>query len=382
MSTSATARHTTAPPPAVTDVLVSLAVLVGGNAPTTRGAELEWRPDVAVLNVVVVGVLLARRRYPRVVLAAVTVLLVAGAPLGLFNSGTVLALAVATFTFSVATERRTSLVVTLTLAGATYALALGQSEGAPQFPLMVCLAGAVGDAIRTQRAVMAAATERADRAERTREAVARQRVAEERLSIARDLHDVVGHQIAVINLHAGVAAGALADRPETADASLAVIRQASRTVLAEISDLLATLRDPSATTPLGLEHLDDVVRAVSADGLVVSVRTEGEPAPVSSAVDVVALRVVQEALTNAHKHGVGHRAHVLLTHAPDELSITVTNQFAPEEAGPGTRYGLIGTAERVESVRGRLTSGPTSPSTWTVHAVLPTTPHEDDRSTS
>jgi signal transduction histidine kinase len=116
----------------------------------------------------------------------------------------------------------------------------------PQHVLVVVLGGVLGDAIRTQRAHLDALTDRAERAERTREALARQRVAEDRLSTARDLHDVVAHQIAVINLHAGVASSALRTRPDSAEASLALIRTASRTVLTEIGDLLAALRDPDA----------------------------------------------------------------------------------------------------------------------------------------
>jgi signal transduction histidine kinase len=249
--------------------------------------------------------------------------------------------------------------------------------------LVVVLGGVLGDAIRTQRAHLDALTDRAERAERTREALARQRVAEDRLSTARDLHDVVAHQIAVINLHAGVASSALRTRPDDAEASLTLIRTASRTVLTEIGDLLAALRDPDAVDAglPGLALLDDVLRDLAAHGMDVTVRTVPGPdhaAPeLPAAVDAVALRVVQEALTNAHKHGTGRRAHLLVEHLPRSVRITVTNPVGlagGSDAGPGTGYGLLGTAERVGSVRGTLRHGLDGLGSWVLVAELPTAP--------
>lgn len=353
--------------------LASVIVLSGNLEPGVKQHDVEprWRPDVLVVNLVAIAVLLLSRRYPRAALGALLGLTVLTVPLGLYNIGTVTAVAVAVYVVSTRTDRRTATLLTIGVALLVTGLALAVGVAGPQFLLVVCLGGALGDAIRTQQAAMAAVTERAERAERTREAVARQRVAEERLAIARDLHDVVAHQIAVINLHAGVAAGAVRTRPDDAERALATIRQASRTVLSEIGDLLATLREPGAAAAVGLAHLDDVVRGLAADGLQVTVRRDGDLGTLPSAVDVVALRVVQEALTNAHKHGADRHAHVRLQHHDQTLTVTVTNACAPQTTGPGTRHGLLGMAERVESVRGTLTAGPTS-GTWTVRATLPT----------
>lgn len=364
------------------DAAVTVLVVLAGVAPVHPRAAFTWSTGVVVLNLVAAGALLVRRRIPRAVLLTAVVLVVASLPLGLFNPGLSVAAAVATYVVVLRVPRPQGAWVTAVVASTTLGCALLAGEAAPQHGLAVLFAGALGDAIRSQRAHVATLRERAERAERTREAVARQRVAEDRLTIARDLHDVVAHQIAVINLHAGVASSALPDRPADADASLRVIRRASRTVLTEIGDLLAALRDPGAAEgPAGLAQLDDVVREFASSGLDVTVRTDGEPRALPAAVDVAALRVVQEALANAHKHGAEHRAHLLVERLPRTLRLTVTNPVAPGLAGsvaPGNRQGLIGMGERVESVRGTLAHGPDGIGAWVLTAELPTPPADDD----
>lgn len=360
-------------------LLVIVLVLLAGGLPTSLGEGASWAGDEMVLNLVAGVLLLGRHRAPRLVLAAELVLVVVSLPLHLLNSGTSVAVAFATNAVVVRlTSRQAVALTTAGIATAMLAAAFVAGDPSPQYVLVILLGGAVGEAIRTQRAHVAAITERAERAERTREAVARQRVAEDRLVIARDLHDVVAHQIAVINLHAGVASSALRTRPDDAEESLAVIRRASRTVLTEIGDLLAALRDPDAVDsgPPGLVQLDDVVRALASDGLAVTVRTTGDARDLPSTVDVAALRVVQEALANAHKHGTEHRAHVLLDYLPHALRVTVTNPVTPFPTAEtiGTRQGLVGMGERVESVRGTLTYGRTDGSTWRLVADLPFPP--------
>lgn len=366
------------------DTAITVLVVLAGIMPVHPRTGLDWSTGVIVLNAAAAAALLVRRRFPFVVLPVAVALVVASVPLDLFNQGVGVAAAVATYAVVVRVPRPQGAWVTAVVATAMLGCALLAGEAAPQHGLAILFAGALGDAIRTQRAHLATLRERAERAERTREAVARQRVAEDRLTIARDLHDVVAHQIAVINLHAGVASSALRDRPDDAESSLATIRGASRTVLTEIGDLLATLRDPDAveTGPAGLAQLDEVVRDFASGGLDVTVRTDGEPRPLPATVDVAALRVVQEALANAHKHGTGRRAHVLVEHLPRALRLTVTNPVAPHQLGsdaPGTRQGLVGMGERVESVRGRLRHGPDGVGAWVLVAELPTPAEEGSR---
>ncbi|NTW38396.1 MAG: sensor histidine kinase [Cellulomonadaceae bacterium] len=350
-----------------------------GAAPLAPGQDAVWAPDLLLANAVAAVVLLARRRAPLPVLAVLVGLTAVSALLGLFNAGSSVAVAIATYAVVVRSSRQVGLIATLVAAGAMVAVALVVGEPAPQHGLAVLLGGAIGEAIRVQRANLTSITERAERAERTREAVARQRVAEDRLGIARDLHDVVAHQIAVINLHAGVASSAVRTRPDDADASLTIIRQASRTVLTEIGDLLAMLRDPRAisTALPGLSQLDELGREFAVHGLEVTVRVDGTLDELPSAVDVTAFRVVQEGLTNAHKHGSDRRAHVLIERMPSMVQVTVTNPARHDKSdgdAPGNRQGLVGMAERVESVRGSLTYGYHGVGAWQVVAALPTGP--------
>lgn len=393
MTTTAAPRPRRPPIPAwLGHVAATVTVVLAGGLPSHPGADLTWSPQVLALNLVAAAVLLGRRRWPAVVLSVVVALVLVSVPLGLFNGGTVAAAGIAVYTLSLrGLPHRRGLVVTLLVAVAMLGAALAAGSLAPQHVLVVLLGGAVGDAIHVQRENVAAITERAERAERTREALARQRVAEDRLAIARDLHDVVAHQIAVINLHAGAAGTALRSRPDDAAESLAVIRDSSRTVLREIGDLLATLRDPDAVDagPPGMAQLDDVVRDMAAHGLDVTLRVSGEPYELPAAVDVTALRVVQEALTNAHKHGTEHRAHVLLEYRPRALCITVANPVPdarervghPDRVAVGTGNGLLGMRERVDSVRGELTAGPDGVGTWTLLARLPTAQRATDPTT-
>ncbi|MDT0326966.1 sensor histidine kinase [Nocardiopsis lambiniae] len=363
----------------------TLLVLLVGLVPDQPTSSVVWSPEQFALNLLAAAILLARDRMPFVVLPLLTVLAWISVPLGLFNPGVVTAAAIAGYAVTLQVDRRRSLAGTAVLAVVMLGAALAAHTAVPQSVLVVLLGGAIGDAIRTQREHMAAITDRAVRAENTREAVARQRVAEDRLAIARDLHDVVAHQIAVINLHAGVASSALRDRPDDAERSLATIREASRSVLTEIGDLLTTLRDPASSDigPPGLTQLDDVVRDFATHGLQATVSWVGDPYDLPGKVDVAAMRVIQEALINANKHGTGRRASLVIEYLPRSLRVTVANP-APEPRadavatrGTGTGYGLVGMAERVESVRGTLEHGLRQDGTWVLTAQLPTSTPEN-----
>lgn len=360
-------------------VVAALTVLATSQLPNDESIGPHWRGDVVGIALLAAAALLVRRRLPVTALATTVGVAWLTVPLGLFNPGAVTAVAIAAFTAGRRLPRQRALWL-IVAAAVLVAVAGGIAvhRGALQYLLVILLLGALGDLVRVHTEQFLAVTERAERAEATREALANQRVAEDRLSIARDLHDAVAHQIAVINLHAGVAGSALRERPDDAEHSLGVIRQASRTVLTQIGDLLATLRDPGSagTGPAGLAQLDDILRQFRGHGLDVSVRRVGDARELPPAVDVVALRVIQEALTNAHKHGVDHRAHVLLEYLPDRLHVTVTNPVAarptPADAAlPTTGNGLVGARERVESVRGTLRHGRAGVSSWELSVDLP-----------
>lgn len=336
-----------------------------------------------------------RRRWPIPVLAASVALYVVAVLAGMLWPGIVLAMAIAMFGVGNRSPRRTTLIALIATVVVVIPFNALPSLGSVLDPrvfavgLTLAFAAAAGDGARSRREYITAITERAERAEQTRESEARRRVSEERLRIARDLHDAVAHQIAVISLNAGVASSAIDTRPDAAQEAVRTIRSAARTVLGEIGALLDVLRTDDdgegMTSPQpGLERVDDLVGQFSAAGLSVTVRTEGDVLSVGGAASLIAYRVIQEGLTNAHKHGIEARAHVLIQVDDASVDVVVTNPVvapavrasAHGESAFGTGLGLIGLRERVATVRGSVEAGPT-PGGWRLSARLPLS-REDD----
>jgi signal transduction histidine kinase len=232
--------------------------------------------------------------------------------------------------------------------------------------LSIAVPAALGLAARARAQTTAALEERAIAAEQSRlaaeemrEAMTKQLLAEDRLRTARDLHDSVAHQIAVMNLNAGVASQALRDRPTEAEVALVTVRQAGRAVISSISDLLTSLRDddPGSRSPATYAHGDLQVligefRKLFPD-LTASVDGESGPAePISP----VLFSVVQEALTNIYKHG-RHHERILLTVrlGAADSEVSVVNVVADEEPSFAEGFGLTGMRERVADAGGRVT---------------------------
>ncbi len=243
---------------------------------------------------------------------------------------------------------------------------------------------AAGDAVRSRREALAAAEERAERAEATREQEARRRVVEERLHIARELHDIVAHQIAVINVQCGVAAHLMTDNPEQAQLALSTVRASARQVLDELSGILGVLRatddnaDTSASTAPAptLQDLPALVESFERAGLRVTYDTSGEIHPVGDATAIAVYRAVQEGLTNAHRHGDGH-AGVRLVRHDKEIQLSITNRLS-RSASHSAGFGLIGMRERVHAAGGTLDAGAKPNGTFTVDARFPTTRSQYD----
>lgn len=337
--------------------------------------EPEFHPDspVAYAAAVAAAALLPfRRRWPVPVLGVLVALYAVAASTGVLSLGNGLAIGVGVFHVANQRPRRTAVIVAAATAVAAVLLSIyaaretGFDPRVFQFAVSVAFAAAAGDATRSRREYIEAITERAERAEQTREAEAQRRVAEERLRIARDLHDAVAHQIAVISLNAGVASASMANRPERAQDALALIRGAARTVLGEIGDLLNVLRagedlagQPAPPQP-DLSRIDELVHDFAAAGMQVTVRTEGDITAVAGSTGIVAYRVLQEALTNAHKHGAEGRAHILIEAGAGTLRLTVTNPVRGElsPVAPGSGHGLIGIRERVAAVHGSVETSP------------------------
>ena len=233
---------------------------------------------------------------------------------------------------------------------------------------------------------VAAIEERARRAEHTREEEALRRVAEERMRIARELHDIVGHHIALINVQAGVASHVLDTQPEQARLALAHVREAGRSALAELSATVAVLRQgdesdaPHEPVP-GLGRLPALLETFDRAGLRVSRQDEGEPRNLPTTVDLTAYRVVQESLTNVRKHAGTSAARLRLAYRRDELHIEVEDDGPGPGAVPvggtggstvgGTGHGLIGMRERAASVGGSFRAGPGPAGGFRVSVDLP-----------
>lgn len=331
--------------------------------------------------------LVVRSRRPRAALAAcvlataAALVLAHGAPMFTLAPG------LALYAVAVLTERRTTawaLVASTTVLVVAAAAAL--PPGTPLRHFMDSawalvtwnvVAAAVGDAIRSRRAYVAAVEERAARAEQSREEEARRQVVEERLRIARELHDVVAHHVAVVSVQAGVADHLLLTRPEEAQQALRHVQHASAAILDELSGILGVLRQPedavgAAPPAPGLSQLRALVRSYADAGLQVRLSTAGRPREITGTVGLVAYRVVQEALTNAHKHGTD-TAQVSVTYTPTNVVLDISNAVRrPRGESPSLGHGLQGMRERANAVGGRVHIIDGADATFRVNVTLPT----------
>jgi len=220
------------------------------------------------------------------------------------------------------------------------------------------------DALRSRRGYLTGLRERALFLERTRDEEARRRVAEERLRIARDLHDSVAHAMATINVQAGAARHVLDRRPEAAGEALAVIQRASGDVLDELAAMLTVLRDDTqradrAPVP-GVADIARLAEATTASGLAVALSVEGPVEAVSGVIGTAAYRVVQESLTNVLRHSRARTARVRLASDEDGRVLLEVGDDGPAvpQATAGTGVGIRGMRERVVSTGGKFEAAP------------------------
>lgn len=247
---------------------------------------------------------------------------------------------------------------------------------------LLAVAVALGDNVRGRRALAAETAEKLRLAEEERVAEAGRAVAEERLRIARELHDTVAHAMATITVLAGSALHLAAGDTEGSGVrdSLTSIRQTSKSALADMRVTLGTLRGEGSdvadeqTRAAGLDRLDTLIEAVRAAGAPVTVTVTGQRRPVPEQVDHVAYRILQESLTNVLRHaGQDASATVALLYATDALTLTVADNGAGSNGAgaSGSGHGLIGMRERVAAVGGDVTAGPRKSGGFEVTARLP-----------
>ncbi|WP_238015045.1 histidine kinase [Dactylosporangium sp. AC04546] len=237
-------------------------------------------------------------------------------------------------------------------AGEAFARARGVLEIA-----WLLAAGAAGEALRQ-------AERRADEAERTREESARRRAGEERLHIARELHDTLTHQISVIKVQAEAAVHLAQKRGDDVPDALLAIRDAGREAARELRATLEALRDDDGAPPCGIDQVQELARRAGA-----SLTVEGPPADVPVAVDRTAYRIVQESLTNVARHARAASAAVLIEFRPGAVVVQVDDDGVGGEPVPGV--GLLGMRERVTALGGRLRAGPRDEGGFRVRAELP-----------
>ena len=228
-------------------------------------------------------------------------------------------------------------------------------------------------------------SQRAAALQRSREEELRRMAGEERMRIARDLHDVVAHNISVINVQANTALHLMDRQPERARSALSTINDVSKQALVELRSVLGVLRDvdadggvqtaPRAPAP-GLARLGDLVEHARVVGLTVRVEEDGEHARLPADVDLAAYRVIQEALTNSARHSGGAHATVRLGFGGGALLVEVDDDgpFRPPDRtaqANGSGHGIVGMTERAAALDGRLEAGPRPEGGFRVRAWLP-----------
>ncbi|AVV47117.1 sensor histidine kinase [Streptomyces sp. ID05-04B] len=318
--------------------------------------------------------LAARRRVPLVVLA-VTGLCAVGY-LGTGFEALAVSYLVAVYGAVRAGHRAVTLAVSVGLVALLHLTALVLHDGTPREVVAqarntlelawLIAAFAAGEAVRQ-------AERRADEAERTREETARRRADEERLRIARELHDSLTHQISVVKVQSEVAVHVARRRGEQVPEALLAIQEAGREASRELRATLEALRDDDTTPPHGLDHIPTLVKGFRTTGLETTLTMEGHPYAVPAAVSRTAYRIVQESLTNIARHAAATTASVTIDYRPDALAVRVDdNGKASLNPTPTPGLGLLGMRERVTALGGRLRTEPRSAGGFTVQAELPT----------
>ncbi len=267
-----------------------------------------------------------------------------------------------------------SWVAVIDVPGLLAGRSFGQIASAwPVYPI----AWLVGWAVRRKRLETAALEDRARRLEREREELARIAVAEERARIARELHDVIAHEVSVIVLQAVGALGVLEQRPELARDPLLKIEKTSRDALAEMRRLLGILREDKPEGALaphpGIADLEALAERVGSAGVPVDLHVDGEePDGLPAGIELSVYRIVQEALTNVVKHAGPARAKVFICYETDAVSVEIVDDGrAPAVHGDGRGHGLLGMRERVTLYGGHFEAGPRGGGGFAVRARLP-----------
>jgi signal transduction histidine kinase len=351
----------------VVPVLVAAVIAVGGAAHSG-----DVRPVPLALGCAAGLSLFGRRRAPGATLAlsgVLTLVLLHLDP----GAGATAVIAPAVALYSLALRRSTrARIVAAVAAVAAIVLAESLNTGGPTtlqtlgHVLLVAIPLLIADVHRTRHANLALLQERLELSERTREQEAERRAEQERLRIARDLHDVIAHTLTTINVQASTAAQLLDRNPRHAQNALETIEEASRDAIDELRAILGVLRgSEDGDAPLrpapGLDDVPELVRRTRADGVDVRLEMVGDrPQRVAEAVSLAAYRIVQESLTNARRHAAGAAVHITLSFEPDRVGVAIENgEGTPDRVdGRGPGVGIMGMTERAAAVGGTVSARP------------------------
>ena len=364
-----------------------LLVMVAAGYPSRR---VGWQGEL-LLGALAWLPLTVRNRWPGLVLAVVTAvdtvsIVVAGhihPSQAVLPAATMLVLYTVSVRWSGRWAWLAAAAVGILQFGASFSTPLGLGKAFLYLNWTV-VAVAVGQLVQERRTRLAAADQRVEAAERSKEVEAQRRVIAERMRIAHDLHDVLAHHIAVVNAQAGVAQYLLETDPAAAMKALDGITTNSRAALDELRITLGLLRSGTEAEEqedrllptLTIEHLDGLLKTFIEAGMLLSVDVRGSPQELSTAAELALIRIIQEALTNVTKHAPGSAVALVIDWSDNPVRLSVTNE-RPGGEGPltneGTGYGLMGMQERAAIANGTVSVGPTLDGGYQVWAALPTT---------
>lgn len=367
--------------PVIVPVDIGLAVAIGVlqvgvtfMAAHHQTAHHAWDAGAVVLLAAGPAALVVRRRYPVAVLVVTFSTALAYSVVGFGRGPGFLALIVAFFTAAAMGHRRAA--ITSLVAGYAAFSVLAPLLGNGNWPTLGGAVGlaawllvlfAAGEAIRIRR------VRNYERAQ-VREAQARRQVSEERLRIARELHDVLAHNISLINVQAATALHRAKRSEQQAYDALAVIKKVSQDTLTELRSLLGALREVDEAAPRSpapsLDRIDDLLASAAAAGVAAQVEVRGVAGPLPVGVDLAAYRIMQEALTNVVRHAGTGQADVLVVYGPDEVVVQIDDNggsSSPAHAGTG----ITGMTERAAALGGQLEAGPRPGGGFRVRARLP-----------
>ncbi|WP_235854722.1 sensor histidine kinase [Nonomuraea aridisoli] len=367
-----------------TSTIVSL-VAIGGVLAWTlvtfalRGADRVNTLDV-LLPLIASGALLLRRRHPVAALVVVTAASGAYYPLAGLDGPVIVMAFVALYTAADLGHLIPAVVVG---AVALLAMGLGEVGGTRHVDdsMFLMIAGwvvaaiAFGGVTRNRRAYLLEARQHALDALRSKEEEARRRAGEERLRIARELHDVLGQKISMINVQAAAALHGIRKRPEEAEAALRTIKDTSKETLRELRTTLGVLRQVDEDAPTApADSLARVDALVAESGLDVRTELSGPLDALPTEVDLAAARIVRESLTNVSRHSGTDKATLTIRHTSGNIMICVEDEGPGASYDGGSGFGLLGMRERATALGGALEAGPRPEGGFRVTARLPLSP--------